>query len=532
MRKKVLFMMCVALSVLGFALTGCGGDKEVEEVPEQEKSEVIPAQEGVEGNIEYLFMGEFDTGIIGNATVHGNLYYDGYYDVTASLFSYSSTSTWGTWEYMDGQFVLTDDATGEKIVTERDGERYYFFTTGMSPDQQVEVSAVMSGTKDASMLHVDPDPTDNDKFNEKAISNQLDPKSMTEEELAPVDRYAGYTKEQWDELWADNDYPDHTVDYTGSYTYDTTYEGRFRQTMAKDYFIPADEKNRGHIERIEYDTYIYTEYQDANVPESDWKPVKKACYVYVPAGYDESKQYNVYYMIHGAGQTLGAWFNTTVEEKGATLNGDFITMMDNLIARGEMEPTIFVDITTDTDVASLERKYQYAHSVEGEMNSLPQELANDLIPAVEGKYSTYAKDTSLEGLKESRLHRAFGGLSMGAAITWNIMPETVSFIGYYAPLSNGCGQGNSGAALVQDGSDLLTSLKDLEDKPEIVFAHVGKKDHCYDPEICTLEGFDRVNEGYFTYGDNLFVFSPENGTHTMKYFYLGIVNSMELFFKE
>lgn len=121
---------------------------------------------------------------------------------------------------------------------------------------------------------------------------------------------------------------------------------------------------------------------------------------------------------------------------------------------------------------------------------------------------------------------------MGAAITWNIMPEAVSFIGYYAPLSNGCGQGNSGEALVQDGSDLLTSLKNLEDKPEIVFAHVGKKDHCYDPEICTLEGFDRVNEGYFTYGDNLFVFSPENGTHTMKYFYLGIVNSMELFFKE
>ena len=97
MRKKVLFMMCITLSILGFSLTGCGSHKEV-----KEKSEVIPVQEGVEGNIEYLFTGEFDTGIIGNATVHGNLYYDGYYDVTASLFSYSSTYTWGTWEYTDG----------------------------------------------------------------------------------------------------------------------------------------------------------------------------------------------------------------------------------------------------------------------------------------------------------------------------------------------------------------------------------------------------------------------------------------------
>ena len=48
------------------------------------------------------------------------------------------------------------------------------------------------------------------------------------------------------------------------------------------------------------------------------------------------------------------------------------------------------------------------------------ELRNDLIPAVESKYATYAEgDISIESLVVSRDHRAFAGLSMGSMTTWS-----------------------------------------------------------------------------------------------------------------
>jgi hypothetical protein len=46
------------------------------------------------------------------------------------------------------------------------------------------------------------------------------------------------------------------------------------------------------------------------------------------------------------------------------------------------------------------------------------ELLGDLIPAVESRYSNYAKNVSPEGLKAARDHRGFGGFSMGAVATW------------------------------------------------------------------------------------------------------------------
>lgn len=46
------------------------------------------------------------------------------------------------------------------------------------------------------------------------------------------------------------------------------------------------------------------------------------------------------------------------------------------------------------------------------------ELLSDLIPAVEGKYHTWADyNTSPENLKDTRDHRGFGGFSMGSVNT-------------------------------------------------------------------------------------------------------------------
>lgn len=49
--------------------------------------------------------------------------------------------------------------------------------------------------------------------------------------------------------------------------------------------------------------------------------------------------------------------------------------------------------------------------------SFREELRNELMPAVEERYSTYAENTDEEGFAKSRDHRAFAGLSRGAVTT-------------------------------------------------------------------------------------------------------------------
>ena len=49
--------------------------------------------------------------------------------------------------------------------------------------------------------------------------------------------------------------------------------------------------------------------------------------------------------------------------------------------------------------------------------SFAKELRNDLMPAVEAQYSTYAETCDDAGFAASREHRAFAGLSRGAVTT-------------------------------------------------------------------------------------------------------------------
>lgn len=64
-----------------------------------------------------------------------------------------------------------------------------------------------------------------------------------------------------------------------------------------------------------------------------------------------------------------------------------------------------------------------------------QEFQNDLMPSVEGTYSTYAKDTDPDSLKAARDHRIFGGFSMGGVTTWYALMQSMAYCRYYFPIS-------------------------------------------------------------------------------------------------
>lgn len=344
-----------------------------------------------------------------------------------------------------------------------------------------------------------------------------------------VSRYAAWTEEEWNTLWKEADMPLYTDLYSIKERSSET-DNKFIEQLPKEAFDATDA--RGTVYRLEYDTYIYDYYYSNNIPETEWKPVTKACYIYVPADYDADKQYDVYYLMHGATGSEASWFSFNCDGTYTNVGeGDFIVMLDALTNTGKLMPAIYVSATVNTDVSSFEKKIQNTYSATNELASFPYELVNDLVPAVESRFSTYAEGIAPEQLKASRYHRAFGGLSLGAAVVWNAMPIAYEYIAYYAPLANGCDPGD-----VEDEypaakalGEKMSAFKDVE--LGFLFASSGNKDHTYAHEYVVYDVlFENWDE--LRYGENTSNFRPVNGTHSAKYFMLGVFNSMQVFFAE
>ena len=93
----------------------------------------------------------------------------------------------------------------------------------------------------------------------------------------------------------------------------------------------------------------------------------------------------------------------------------FKNVIDSTIEEKEIKPIIIVLLTYN----NLSNKDSWDFNLAIELiDRYHNELINDLIPAVESKYSTYAEDTTLNGIKKSRDHRCFWGYSIGSVNTW------------------------------------------------------------------------------------------------------------------
>ena len=177
---------------------------------------------------------------------------------------------------------------------------------------------------------------------------------------------------------------------------DKTASGRAQHTMwaVPTQFDSAECDRPGTLEELIYETKAYA---------TDNRTVTKRALVYLPYGYDEAKQYNILYLMHGTGDDENYWLSTYSWNK---------TMVDNLIARGEIEPLIIVTPTFYVEDDCMD-------GLDALTYSFREELRGDLMPAVESKYSTYAGSADDEGFRLSRDHRAFAGLSRGAVTTYH-----------------------------------------------------------------------------------------------------------------
>ena len=194
--------------------------------------------------------------------------------------------------------------------------------------------------------------------------------------------------------------------------------------------IPAAYFNRvengGKVMSIQYETKNYT---------GGKEKYEKTALVYLPAGYDKEDKdtcYNVFYWMHGGGGDEKELL------KGLMEDSDGKNLLDNMIANGDLEPCIVVTPSYNN---------QYNGDAGACCNYFWEELVNDLIPAVEGEYNTYCKSTSRSGIRASRLHRGFGGFSMGSACTWWVFENALKEVGYFLPVAGdswSLGQGAGG----------------------------------------------------------------------------------------
>lgn len=180
--------------------------------------------------------------------------------------------------------------------------------------------------------------------------------------------------------------------------------------------INSESEYPGTLVELEYDTYESMTYEEQETV------LHKRAIVYLPYGYSEDAQYNVFYLMHGG------WSDETTYLGTPEHPNVFKNILDNGIAEGKILPMIVVCPTYNNESDTDSSDYSLALEL---TDNYHNELINDLIPAVESTYSTYAADTTPDGLRESRDHRAFCGFSMGSVTTWRTFQYCLDYFRYF-----------------------------------------------------------------------------------------------------
>ena len=241
------------------------------------------------------------------------------------------------------------------------------------------------------------------------------------------------------------------------------------------YEEPCD--HPGNLEKLTYKTWESFSY------EKHSQQLTKDAWVYLPYGYDSDQKYNIFYLSHGG------WSNETTIMGTDTNPNSFKNVIDHAIEDGKMRPMILVMVTYNNTDGQDSWDYSLAIKLTDQFHN---ELVNDIIHAVEGKYSTYAADTSKEALIASRGHRGFGGFSMGSVNTWCTFRYAMDYFRYFMPMS-----GNYGA----DGGYMADLVKTQGYTADdfFVFSMSGPDDFAYSGIKSQIESM--AENDMFTYGD-------------------------------
>ena len=247
------------------------------------------------------------------------------------------------------------------------------------------------------------------------------------------------------------------------------------EEIPDEYYLPA--QHPGTLEKLTYQTWESFTYEEHS------QALTKEAWVYLPYGYSEDQQYNIFYLSHGG------WSNETTIMGTANDPLDFKFIVDHAIEDGKMQPMILVMVTYNNTDPQDSWDYSLALKLTDQFHN---ELVNDIIPAVESKYSTYAENTSVEGIRASRDHRGFGGFSMGSVNTWCTFRYALPYFRYFMPMSG---------SYSTDGRYMAELVKAQGYGPDdfFIYSMSGPDDFAYSGIKAQIQAMSG-NE-MFTYGD-------------------------------
>ena len=258
----------------------------------------------------------------------------------------------------------------------------------------------------------------------------------------------------------------------------------------------------GTIESISYMAKDYL---------GDGSDVEKKAYVYLPEGYDETKKYNVLYLCHGIGGSENEWgLNSGKSSKVKRI-------MDNLIAKGDIEP--FIVVTPNGKAFALSNTtgndlfYKFGY-----------ELRNDLIPYIESHYSTYAEyDENGYDLSATRTHRAMAGLSMGGMQTINIgICECLDLFSWFGAFS--------AAPTSYAAYKVAKAVEDSDYTVDFFYNICGKEDSiAYSSASAAAKSLPAISDSFVK--DENFLWQEKSGGHDFNIWYLGFYNFAQIAFR-
>ncbi len=267
--------------------------------------------------------------------------------------------------------------------------------------------------------------------------------------------------------------------------------------------------HRGEVRKFSYDTQTYD--------EKESRPLRKGAWVYLPHGYDEGRQYDILYLLHGGGVNEDWWFKTFP---------DTVFMLDNMVERQICPPCIIV---TPTYYRGEEEDRDAEYITE----HFCHELRRDLIPVVESAFSTFAgRNVSEDNLVRTRSHRAFAGLSLGSMTTYRAaLYNNYDLFSWYGPFSGCCGpKGDRGAEVER----IVSTLAEGEHrglKLDYLFCCNGDRDIAYEEHREIMDKALPLCPQLIP-GENYDFYTIPGGVHDMKAWQLDLYHALQVFFRE
>lgn len=261
-------------------------------------------------------------------------------------------------------------------------------------------------------------------------------------------------------------------------------------------YLRPNRQAAGKLINLYYETYESFTY------EKKQQPIRKRAVVYLPANYSADKRYNVFYLMHGG------WSDETTYLGTPDHPESFKNVLDNAMADGTMTPMIVVCPTYNNLSNHDSSDYGLALRL---TDNYHHELGNDLIPAVEGNFSTFAETIDPAGLEASRRHRAFCGFSMGSVTTWRAFQHSLKYFAYFLPSS---GAITSSGQLMAD----YVTKQGYGPRDFFIFAASGTADFAYRGFTQQIQAMVNEASDTFQYADNeeegnLYYLVAPGGTH-------------------